>query len=98
MLLQRPVLFTHFKPIYRQYKPGSKEWITLPILMQILLSIAKSGVAALCVVDAMDESEDRKTAEEQSVTVLSQFSILVSNAPQSRMKFIVLSRPSFDIE
>ena len=97
-LQQSSSLFQYFKAIYRQSPPLSSDWITLEHLKQILKAIAKAGVKAICVVDAMDESEDEAKSEQQRRLVLRYFSSLVSEVPKSRMKFLILSRPYPDIE
>jgi hypothetical protein len=98
MIKQRPHLFTHFARIYRQFPALSKDWVTLSSLMEVLTSIVVSGIVGVCVVDAMDESEDKAQADQRRSTVLRYFSTLVSDIPESRMKFLVLSRPYPDIE
>jgi len=98
LLSKSPSLFRHFKKAYRECPPLSKDWLTFDAMMGIMTSIAASGVRIICVVDAMDESEDQEAAEQQRRTVLNHFSVLVSEIPTSRMKVVVFSRPSPDIE
>ncbi|KAH8774050.1 hypothetical protein BGZ57DRAFT_403716 [Hyaloscypha finlandica] len=98
LLQQSAPLFCYFKVIYRRHAPLSKDWITVEYMLEILRAIAAAGVRAIFVVDGMDESEDANTAEQGRRAVLSQFSYLVSEIPRTKMKFLVLSRPSPDIE
>lgn len=98
LLGQDPTLFEYFKDTYRKYSPASKAWLTVDSLFGILKAIAIGGVKAVCVVDAMDESEDAAADEQQRQSVLNHFSELVSKSSPSRMKFLILSRPSPDIE
>lgn len=98
ILYQRPSLFGYFKDVYRQHEPGSKAWGTVKSLVDILKAIAHGGVRAICVLDAIDESEDAEADERQRQSVLQTFSQLVSRNCSSNMKFLILSRPSPDIE
>ncbi|KAH8755987.1 hypothetical protein F5883DRAFT_365440, partial [Diaporthe sp. PMI_573] len=65
LLKQRPSLFHHFADEYRAAPPGTSEWVQVDSMKRILTSIATSGQHAICVVDAMDESEDEFQAEIQ---------------------------------
>lgn len=98
LLTQRPSLFHHFADEYRAAPPGTSEWVQVDSLKRILTSIATSGQHAICVVDAIDESEDEDQAEIQRKDVIQYFRSLTVDTSVSRMKFIILSRPTSDIE
>ncbi|KAH8745002.1 hypothetical protein F5883DRAFT_588400, partial [Diaporthe sp. PMI_573] len=98
LLKQRPSLFHHFADEYRAAPPGTSEWVQVDSMKRILTSIATSGQHAICVVDAMDESEDEFQAEIQRKDVIQYFRSLTVDPSVSRMKFIILSRPTSDIE
>jgi hypothetical protein len=98
LLHQSAPLFRYFRDISRQYPPLSKDWVTVESMLGLLKAIATTGIRTICVVDAMDESEDANAAEQQRRTVLSQFSLIASECSTSRMKLLILSRPSPDIE
>jgi hypothetical protein len=67
-------------------------------MKKILNAMAAARVKAICVVDAMDESEDHEAPERQRRVVVSHFTDIASKFPSSRMKFLILSRWSSDIE
>ncbi|KAI1130681.1 hypothetical protein F5Y10DRAFT_262831 [Nemania abortiva] len=98
LLSQSPDLFRYFRDIYRQHPAMSKDWATVDLLLKILKTIATDGTKVIAVIDAMDESEDAEIAERQRKLVLSHFSEFVSEISGSRMKLLVLSRPTPDIE
>lgn len=98
LLHQSPRLFRYFRGISRQHPPLSKDWVTVESMLGLLKAISTTGIRMICVVDAMDESEDSYAAEEQRITVLSQFKLIASECSTSRMKLLILSRPSPDIE
>jgi len=102
ILGQDMALFPYFIPSYREVPPvrDSHRWRTVN-LIRILESVSASGVAVICVVDAMDESEDSHNqvkSSSRSRTMLSFFSRLVSASLDARIKFVMLSRPDPFIE
>ncbi|KAH5423486.1 hypothetical protein HBI23_198590 [Parastagonospora nodorum] len=90
-------LFHHFKTIYRSHGPGSNDWITLDNMKSIFAAIANAGVSILCLIDAMDESEDEesKMARKHILRFLAKTTL---DHEDSRVKFVILSRPEYDIE
>ena len=67
---------------------------------EILGKISASGTAVICIVDAMDEAEDTASLyrRDRARSILPMLGNLISNAEESRIKFIVLSRPEPFIE
>jgi hypothetical protein len=98
LLHKSPPLFRYFRGISRQHPPLSKDWVTVESMLGLLKAISTIGIRMICVVDAMDESEDAYAVEEQRITVLSQFSLIASECSTSKMKLLILGRPSPDIE
>ncbi|KAH6476019.1 hypothetical protein HBI59_006010 [Parastagonospora nodorum] len=90
-------LFDHFKIIYRRHEPGSHGWITLDSMKTIFAAIANAGVSILCLIDAMDESEDEESmmARKHILRFLAKATL---DYEDSRIKFLILSRPEHDIE
>jgi hypothetical protein len=86
------------KSWYREVEPCSDRWAQLGTMQEIFIKAAKSGTQVTCVIDAMDESQDGTTPEEDRLGMLEYFSVLVSEISASRVKFIILSRPYPDIE
>jgi hypothetical protein len=68
--------------------------------LEVFGKIAAAGIAVLSIIDAMDESKGIKSEKRgaRNVTILSTLSKLVTDFPDSRLKFIVLSRPDAFIE
>ena len=95
LLSQHSALFPSFTPPYRKAEPLTREWLTLETMKDILRRIAASGHQTICVVDAMDESDAGEVKEDKRREVLEFF---ISVASKSCMKFIILSRPTHDIE
>lgn len=103
-------LLEHFLP---QYRAGSfvqnqtdNTW-TQEGMILILQAITKAGRPVICVLDALDESEDARLhhristspqQKSQKETIISTLSKLISNFKSSRIKFLVLSRPDPFIE
>lgn len=90
-------LFEHFKSSYRRYRPGSQDWITFGNLKNVFSFIANASVSALCLIDAMDESDDDQSKGRRK-HVLSFFASAMWKNANSRLKFLILSRPEHDIE
>lgn len=97
VLSQSRSLFRYFRQIYRNCPPSSMEWVTVEHLQSMLSQVAATGQPTLCVIDAMDESEEKDRAATHRRRLLQHFSDLTSSAA-SRIKFIILSRPTSDIE
>lgn len=82
-------LFRLFKSVYRRSPPTSVRSWSIPELEEVLTRLAKSGAPLLMVFDALDEAQDAR--------IVSLVESLVE-APHSKTKVIVLSRPIHDLE
>lgn len=103
LLQQDEKVFDAIVPIYRRHKPGE------PLIgrfghgsFDLLQKISGTGLSIVCIVDAMDEAKGLDQLDSRDVrrarTILSQLGNLLSKVRDSRMKFIVLSRPDPAIE
>lgn len=90
LLMDDQTLFRFFKPYYRAYAPADAYW-DIESMKTILYDISAASTSFVCIVDAMDESESQREL------VLNLLTDLVSSK-DSRTKFIILSRPSRDID
>lgn len=102
ILKQDHGLFRYYKDFYR-----SPDWLaSLPEVLLCLAGIEEDAPPILCVIDAMDESQDTSglssspgfdTSTEHLEGILNLFLSIV-NIPSSRIKVLVLSRPNRQIE
>lgn len=69
-------------------------------VLEVFGKIAAAGIAVLSIINAMDESKGSKSEKRgaRNVAIMSTLLKLVTNFPDSRLKFIVLSRPDAFIE
>ena len=107
ILEQNPSLFRHAQHIYRERRRPSLrnglEWEASPLnktqwdpgdIGSVLPSISQSSTTPiLCVLDGFDESANASNIQKHILSLLNK---LVENS--SRIKVIVLSRPTVDIE
>jgi hypothetical protein len=110
LLRQRSSLFDFFLHVYR-LKPIStdidfeQDW-SEEETMNVLKDIMPTGLSMVFIIDAVDESEDANVAKDRDFleqgteqgTILSTLSKVAVATPQSRVKFLMLSRPHPFIE
>jgi hypothetical protein len=96
MLEQNKNSFFSYSSAFRQKRQDNDSW-GLEDYESILKSLATRGDPAVCIVDAMDESETGDDGCELRTRIISLIARLVQ-APGSRMRFIVLSRYTADID
>jgi hypothetical protein len=98
---ERRSVFCQFTETYRQRPPcgvgQSCDW-TLEELEEMLNKTVVSGVEIICILDGLDESENNEQRGKTRQTIFAALLKLVSDLPDSRLKFIILSRPTTDIE
>jgi hypothetical protein len=95
-LEQNKNVFPMYAAVYREKKNQSKNW-EFEDYESILIKMAENGTQAICIVDAMDESEDEEGNFLLRRRVITLMARLVES-PGSRIRFIVLSRYTADID
>ncbi|KAJ5298955.1 uncharacterized protein N7443_007075 [Penicillium atrosanguineum] len=103
LLYQNEDLFKVAAPYYRQRSPHPENEWDAQTLRGLLNEISATGLPMVCIVDAMDETHALvndpkicKTCRPRSIMYL--LTTLIYDIQQSKMKFIVLSRPDPVIE
>ncbi|RYP06792.1 hypothetical protein DL765_009350 [Monosporascus sp. GIB2] len=95
ILEQNRTSFHHYAAIYRKKKEEHEEWF-IDDYEQILRQLAANGVRAICIVDAMDESDDGGGAFELRARIIGLMAELC-RMQSSQLKFVVSSRYTADI-
>ncbi|TVY65369.1 5'-methylthioadenosine/S-adenosylhomocysteine nucleosidase [Fusarium oxysporum f. sp. cubense] len=97
ILEQSQHAFSSYAPEYRDKMKENKEW-TLDDYERILTTLAAQGLPAICIVDALDESE---IGADQSANLREHVIQLLArlvDAPSSHLRILVLSRYTPDID
>lgn len=107
LLDQHSSFFEIVAPFYRGFSSHEEQnhidWAA-DDMMRMLRKISQSGIAVMCIIDAMDEADpvsDEKSSgyiDSRQSTILSVLSKLILDISGSGLKFIVLSRPEALIE
>jgi hypothetical protein len=82
---QDPRIFSQFRDVYRRNSSSAIRHWTIDELKEVLVQLASSNMPFLIVIDAIDEAEDDS---------LLLFVEGILQNPATRMKFILLSRPT----
>ena len=95
-LQQNKDAFHAYAAVYREKKNQSQNW-EFEDYENILVALAAQGMRAICIVDAMDESEDGEGTFLLRRRVIALMARLV-DSPASQIRFLVLSRYTADID
>ncbi|GAW20768.1 hypothetical protein ANO14919_102790 [Xylariales sp. No.14919] len=95
ILQQNKASFHQYSSIYRQKGENQEKW-TIDDYEGILLSLASQGIPAVCIIDAMDESDDSGGTYELRSRIINLMAKLCRET-RSCLRFIVTSRYTADM-
>jgi hypothetical protein len=95
-LEQNKNIFPIYASVYREKKNQGKSW-EFEDYESILLHMSEHSIRAICIVDAMDESDDEQGSFALRRRVITLMARLVEPL-NSRIRFVVLSRYTADID
>lgn len=97
-LQQNPAIFELLAGEYRKKEPLSESRISAESLKNTIQKVVEQGIPILSIVDAIDESDNRRDSEIRRQDVLQNFLKMVTEIPNSKAKFIILSRSFPEID